>query len=75
MEAYRYLTLRDMPKIREKAASWFHQKWGVPEAAYLECMDAYLSGKMNLDGSFACRAIRLWAVLARSKMIFMTGRI
>ena len=53
MEAYRYLTLRDMPQIREKAASWFHQKWGVPEDAYLECMDAYLSGENEL-GWYLC---------------------
>ena len=30
--------------MRDTAAEWFHGKWGVPKAAYLECMDAYLGG-------------------------------
>ena len=28
----------------EDAATWFHNKWGVPSEAYLECMEAYLNG-------------------------------
>ncbi len=39
---YTYLILRDRPELKETAAEWFHQKWGVPTEAYLECMDAYL---------------------------------
>lgn len=39
-----YITLRDKPEWKEKAAAWFHSKWGVPEEAYLECMSAYLGG-------------------------------
>ena len=38
----RYLTLRDCPGRMEEAAQWFHEKWGVPKEAYLECMTAYL---------------------------------
>ncbi len=38
----RYVTLREEPGMKDRAAAWFHEKWGVPEAAYLECMDAYL---------------------------------
>ncbi len=51
------LTLRQRPELKEEAARWFHQKWGVPVAAYLECMDAYLRGQTEygwylcLDGS------------------------
>ena len=29
--------------MKSAAAAWFHGKWGVPEAAYLACMDAYLN--------------------------------
>ncbi len=39
-----YITLRDKPEWEEKAAAWFHSKWGVPEEAYLDCMTEYLSG-------------------------------
>ena len=41
---YRYLTLREKPELMEDAATWFHNKWGVPSEAYLECMEAYLNG-------------------------------
>ena len=44
MGAYSYLTLRERPELKEAAAAWFHSKWGVPEAAYLACLDDYLSG-------------------------------
>lgn len=44
MKQYNYFTLRENPEIKNSAAEWFHNKWGVPAEAYLECMDAYLSG-------------------------------
>lgn len=53
MNQYRYITLREMPQIKEKAAEWFHSKWGVPSEAYLKCMDAYLSGETEL-GWYLC---------------------
>lgn len=39
---YQYVTLREMPAVKEQAAEWFHSKWGVSKEAYLECMNAYL---------------------------------
>lgn len=42
MTTYQYMTLRDKPEWMHPAAQWFHSKWGVPEEAYLECMEAYL---------------------------------
>lgn len=33
------------PELREQAAQWFHEKWGVPIDAYLDCMESFLSGK------------------------------
>ena len=42
MEKYQYITLREMPEWMLPAAEWFHNKWGVPTEAYLECMEAYL---------------------------------
>ena len=49
----RYVILRDNPELKEKAASWFHEKWCVPKEAYLECMNAYLN-KDNEYGWYLC---------------------
>lgn len=43
MNAYQFVTLRDMPQMKDQAADWFHSKWHVPKDAYLACMDAYLN--------------------------------
>ena len=43
MNDYTYVTLRQRPEYKEEAAAWFHAKWGVPQAAYLACMEAYLN--------------------------------
>lgn len=48
-----YITLREKPQWKETAARWFHSKWGVPEAAYLGCMDAYLRGETEY-GWYLC---------------------
>lgn len=48
-----YITLRERPDLEKTAAEWFHSKWGVPEEAYLECMDAYLSGETEY-GWYLC---------------------
>lgn len=43
MSKFELITLKEKPEIINEAAAWFHSKWGVPEEAYLECMEAYLS--------------------------------
>ena len=53
MEQYKYITLREQPEIKDKAAHWFHEKWGVPKEAYLECMEAYLN-KSTEFGWYLC---------------------
>lgn len=53
MDEYRFMTLREAPELKARAAAWFHSKWGVPEAAYLACMDAYLSGETDY-GWYLC---------------------
>ena len=53
MTQYRYITLRQLPELKDMAADWFNSKWGVPREAYLECMDAYLSGETEL-GWYLC---------------------
>ena len=42
MKDLQYVTLREKPELKDPAAEWFHNKWGVPTEAYLECMEAYL---------------------------------
>ena len=42
MSEYIYINLRQKKELKEAAANWFHEKWGVPTEAYLECMDACL---------------------------------
>lgn len=43
MKKYTYVTLRQKPELKEAAAAWFHDKWKVPQEAYLACMEAYLN--------------------------------
>ena len=42
---YALVSLRERPALLERAADWFHEKWGVPREAYLERMVAYLDGE------------------------------
>lgn len=53
MSDYKYTNLAEIPSIKDKAAEWFHSKWGVPKEAYLECMDAFLNGKTDY-GWYLC---------------------
>ena len=53
MDEYVYITLRERPDLKETAAEWFHSKFGVPDEAYLECMEAYLDGKTEY-GWYLC---------------------
>lgn len=53
MSEYTYVTLRQKPQFKELAAAWFHDKWGVPQEAYLACMEDYLSGRTEY-GWYLC---------------------
>ena len=53
MSEYRYVTLQEVPERKTDAAEWFHSKWFVPTEAYLECMEAYLSGETEY-GWYLC---------------------
>lgn len=50
---YGYCALRDIPEYKDRAAEWFHEKWGIPTEAYLECMEDYLEGRTEL-GWYVC---------------------
>ena len=43
MDSITYISLREKPELKETAAEWFHNNWGVPKEAYLKCMDDYLN--------------------------------
>lgn len=53
MEDYTYIKLREHPDLKQSTAEWFHHKWGIPTAAYLDCMNAYLSGETEY-GWYLC---------------------
>ena len=53
MAELKYVDLRENPERMHAAAAWFNSKWGVPQEAYLECMEAYLSRGTEL-GWFLC---------------------
>ena len=53
MKEYMYITLRERPELLPTASAWFHDKWGVPQEAYLECMTAYLNGETDY-GWYLC---------------------
>ena len=42
---YKIIRLADMPEMKEQAARWFHEKWGIPLDAYLESMEECLVKK------------------------------
>ena len=39
---YQILSLAESPAWKERAARWFHGKWGIPLTAYLESMEECL---------------------------------
>lgn len=39
MERYEIIRIQEHKDRVNQAAAWFHQKWGVPEEAYLESME------------------------------------
>lgn len=49
MNEYTYVTLRQVPKLIETAAAWFHAKWRVPQEAYLKNETEY-GWYLCLDG-------------------------
>lgn len=39
------LPLTDRPELLDAAAQWFHEKWGIPRAAYAASMEDCLRGE------------------------------
>ncbi len=53
MSEYRFITLRQRPELKVKAAKWFSFKWGVPVEAYLKRIENYLDHKTEY-GWYLC---------------------
>ena len=53
MERYPVVKLADRPELKERAAAWFHEKWGIPLEVYLESMDQCLSGEAPVPQWYA----------------------
>ena len=50
-----FVDLRGRPELSERAATWFHEKWGVPREAYLACISDFLNGRTE-NGWYLCLA-------------------
>lgn len=44
MENYIIIRMQEHGELLELAAEWFHSKWKIPKAAYLESMEACIKG-------------------------------
>ena len=44
MGTYEIINIRGHAGLRDDAARWFHEKWGVPEGEYLSSMDECIAG-------------------------------
>ena len=42
---YNIIKIQEESELKEAAANWFHSKWGVPKEAYLESMEACITGE------------------------------
>lgn len=42
MEHYNIISIQQHPELQEYAASWFHEKWGIPREAYAQSMEECL---------------------------------
>lgn len=53
MLAYQIVKLTQRPELKARMANWFHEKWGVPLAAYLDSMDACLAAQSPVPQWYA----------------------
>ncbi len=42
---YEIIKLTDQPELKERAAQWFHEKWGIPLEEYTKSMEECLTEK------------------------------
>ena len=75
MNDYDIIRLLDNPEIKEQAAQWFHEKWGIPLEAYAESMEECLAKrKQFLSGMWQWMTGELSAGWGSLRMIFTTEK-
>ena len=74
MKKYTYVTLRQKPELKEAAAAWFHDKWKVPQEAYLACMEAYLNHETEYGWYLCLDDGRIAGGLGVIENDFQTGK-
>ena len=52
---YEILKIQEHPALVERAAAWFHEKWGIPEEAYHESMADCLKASGPVPQWFVAR--------------------
>ena len=57
---YNIIKIQEESELKEAAANWFHSKWGVPKEAYLESMEACITGE---------EAVPQWYVVMKDTVI------
>ncbi len=55
---YEIVSLRDRPEWKERAARWFHEKWGIPLKAYEESMEECLEGNRAVPQWYLAVAVK-----------------
>ena len=45
MNSFRIINISEQPELRERAAEWFHLKWGIPAEGYLGSIGECIAGR------------------------------
>lgn len=48
MSKIEIIKLREHPEMKERAASWFHEKWNIPIEAYMESIEECIKGERDV---------------------------
>lgn len=51
---YEIIRIKDRPKLKERAAQWYHSKWGIPLEAYQESIEASLQTDTGVPSWYLC---------------------
>lgn len=51
---YVIIQLAQRPELKDRAARWFHDKWGIPMEAYLESMESSLQEGAVVPSWYLC---------------------
>jgi len=54
MSEYQLIKLNDRPGLKNRAAEWFHSKWGIPLEAYRESMEESLWDGIVVPAWYLC---------------------